>query len=583
LSYRITVPRKVTTALDFDGAHFILHAPFTKDSWINELAAGSWDKKQNFWKLPPYVVYARTVLEQMPDVSVSPDAVAWLAADLKVNLVEMLTALSARGLLDSTAMQVYDDVLFPYQRGAVDRLVVGLKDTNLGAIFPGGGKTVVTLVAARLLVLRRVLIIAPKPLLRSWENEAWKFFGENWMTRCAGEPPAADGWVLTNYETVVGSTLHGKNGQPDQARGHAAAYRAVDWDLVVLDESVLVKNRNTKRFKEMLKLRKSFPRHADKRWWELSGSPTTRYADDLWAQLHLQDPKGFSSYWRFANRFCYVTQDVWGTEITGTRGNADIAGDLKDVMFVVSQKDVLPDLPEEIPQLVEVTLTPKQLKAYREMNDDFVTTLESGEQVWAARKGREQIILSKLIRLQQITSNLLNIGGTDESAKADAIVDMLQARSFAMPALIWTNWKQGAHALWKRLSAVSNRVDGQITVEYVSGDFKDSDNEEKFEAYKAGNIDILIVSLPVGKFGHNLQMTRTSIYHDKTWFADDYVQSMKRVKRLGLEHRPVVITLKAQSTVDQLIEDNLSGKFPGIAKVSNEDLAAMLRHLRGGS
>lgn len=582
MSYRIIVPRRLTTALDYDGAHFILHAPFARDSWINELAAGSWDKKHGFWRLPPYVIYAKTVLEQMPDISVSPEAQDALEVHLQWNLAMLLDEFKKHGLYDAEAVHVFNEKLLPYQREVVDWLTCGPKQTGLAAVFPGGGKTIITLAAARLLALQRVLIVAPKPLLRSWENEAMKFFSENWMTRCNGEPPAPEGWVLTNYETVVGSTVAAKDGKPEMIRGHAAAYRAVDWELIVLDESVLVKNRKTKRFKEMLKLRKAFPRRTDKRWWELSGSPTTRYADDLWAQFHLQDPKGFSSYWRFTNRVCYVVQDVWGTEITGTRGNVDLLGDLKDVMFVVSQKDVLPDLPEEIPQLVEVALTSKQLKAYREMNDDFVTTLDSGEQVWAAKSGREQIILSKLIRLQQITSNLANIGGTDESAKTDALVAMLEARSFAMPALVWTNWKPGAHSLWKRLGAVSSKVDGQVTVEYVSGDFKDTDNEEKFEAYKAGNINILIVSLPVGKFGHNLQMTRTAIYHEKTWFADDYVQSMKRVKRYGLEHRPVVITIKAIDTVDQMIEDNLSGKFPGIAKVSNEDLASMLRHLRGG-
>ena len=587
MSYRITVPRKVTTALDYDGTHFILHAPFTKDSWINELAAGSWDKKQLFWKLPPYVIYARTVLEQMPDISVSPEAQTALeSSNMVPHIEQVLKALADHGRLDDAAVQVYAETLFPYQRDAVNRLVIGPKHTGMGAIFPGGGKTIVTLVAARLLSIMRVLIIAPKPLLRSWENEAVKFFGENWLNRCAGEGPTSEGWVLTNYDTVVEVEMEVKNGRKTKkVAGYGPRlkqYLAVDWDLVVLDESVLVKNRNSQRFKGMLALRKAFPKRLDKRWWELSGSPTTRYADDLWAQFHLQDPEGFSSYWRFTNRVCYVVQDVWGTQITGTRGNVDIAGDLKDVMFVVNQKDVLPDLPEEIPQLVEVQLTPKQVKAYREMNDDFVTTLESGEEVWAARKGRDQIILSKLIRLQQITSNLLNIGGTDESAKADAIVDMLRARSFAMPALIWTNWKPGAHALWKRLGALTNKVDGPVSVEYVCGDFSDSDNEEKLEAYKAGGIDILIIAMPIGKYGHNLQMTRTAIYHDKTWIADDYVQSMWRVRRRGLEHRPVVITLKATETTDELIEDNLSGKFPGIAKVTNADLAAMLRHLRGG-
>jgi SNF2 family DNA or RNA helicase len=433
---------------------------------------------------------------------------------------------------------------------------------------------VVALTAARLLFdlqLAKVLIVDPKSLLRSWENEAMKFFGEVWFERRHGQVPFA-GWNLTNYDTVVDKVEVDKKGKVISYGSRLEAYLAVDWDLVILDESVLVKNRDSHRFKGMLALRKSFPKKA-KRWWELSGYPVTKYADDLWAQLHLQDPKGFSSYWRLTNRVCYVEQDVWGTKVTGTRQNIDIVGDLRDVMFVRNQKDVLDQLPEEIPQLVEVELRPKQAKAYNEMEADFITTLESGKEIKAP------IVLSQLIRLQQITSNMINIAGPDESIKADVIEEMVETRSIEFPALIWTQWLPGAEALFGRLWKSGLKI---AWIHGATSKMEDRYNELTFENYKAGLLDILILAMPVGKMGHNLQVTRTVIYHDKTWFADDYVQSMKRVKRMGLDHRPVVITIKAVGTVDQLVEDNLGGKFVGISKVSNDDLAAMLRHLRGG-
>lgn len=585
MSYRITVPRKLETVLDYDGSHFILHAPFEKDSWINQLAAGSWDKKQGFWKLPPYIVYAKTVLEQIPDVGVSEDASIALRApangDALLRVFDNVRHTSRRAYLP--AQKIYDEVFYPYQCDAVFWLIAGPKQSGLLALSPGLGKTIITLVAARLLGLQRVLIIAPRPLLRTWENEQLKFFSELFTTRRHGMPPPDDvfGWVLTNYETVVGAAEKlpkGQKGPEKIIHGYAAEYMKVDWDLVVLDESVLVKSRDSRRFKVLERLRKTFK--GRKRWWELSGSPVTRYYDDLWAQLHLIDPAGFHSYWRFANRFCYVLQDVWGTQISGNRASIDIRDDLKDVVLVINQEEVLPDLPEEIPQLVEVDLRPKQAKAHDEMLTYFITQLESGSEVKA------NIILAQLTRLQQITSNLINLpGGTDESAKMDALVEMTKARAYAFPAIVWTHWIPGAQMLWTRLGKLSNKVDGQLRVEWIHGTDTEAearDAEEKFEAYMAGKIDILILGLEVGKFGHNLQITRTAIYIDKTWDADAYVQSMKRVKRIGLNHRPVVITIKAPGTVDELVEDNLTGKFPGIATITNANLASMLHHLRGG-
>jgi SNF2 family DNA or RNA helicase len=586
MSYRITIPRKITTVLDFDGDNFILHAPFSKDSWIGDLAAGSWDKKLSFWKLPPYLIYAQTVVEQLPDLEISE------AASDALSMSDELAAEPVGGGWDPILKLVYQQ-LYWFQRQAVYRLIHGPHTTSLIALSPGLGKTVVALTAARLLGLKKVLIVAPKSLLRSWENEEDKWFGDTAMERRHGLPPSEQWWTLTNYDTVVDKVVVDKRGKVVDLGPRLKQYMAVDWDLVILDESVLVKNRHSHRYLGLLELRKAFPKK-QKHWWELSGYPVTKYADDLWAQLHLQDPRGFNSYWRFTNRVCYVTQDVWGTEVTGTRQNVDIIGNLKDVMFVRNQKDVLDQLPEEIPQLIEVELRPKQLKAYDEMATDFITTLESGREIKAP------IVLSQLIRLQQITSNLVNIAGpgdepkkgtkyidpNDESIKADVIVELYETRAFDTPTIIWTQWLPGADALWRRLSESARKhKDDRHRIEWIHGATSkrdDADNEEKFEAYKAGNIDILILAMPVGKMGHNLQMTHTVIYHDKTWFADDYVQSMRRVKRMGLDHRPVVITIKAVGTVDQLVEDNLSGKFPGISKVSNDDLATMLRHLRGG-
>ena len=65
----------------------------------------------------------------------------------------------------------------------------------------------------------------------------------------------------------------------------------------------------------------------------------------------------------------------------------------------------------------------------------------------------------------------------------------------------------------------------------------------------------------------------------KTWNADDYHQSLRRVRRIGLTHRPVVVTLRAPRTVDQLVEMNLSGKVESIARVTNANLKELIAGL----
>ncbi len=67
---------------------------------------------------------------------------------------------------------------------------------------------------------------------------------------------------------------------------------------------------------------------------------------------------------------------------------------------------------------------------------------------------------------------------------------------------------------------------------------------------------------------------------DRNFSADDYYQSMHRVRRIGLTHRPVVVPIVAAGTVDELtVGDNLEAKLGGISRMTHSDLASLLKGL----
>ena len=170
-----------------------------------------------------------------------------------------------------------DERLYPYQREAAGRLVAAPHGI-LVTLSPGLGKTAVAIAAAdRVVPDDRIVVVAPASLLRTWEREIAK-------------------WAVVSGEVYI------IQGKVDFDAAHCARWIIVSWDkaareleswgkgwpLWILDESVLTKSRQSKRFKAMNKLRGQV-----QRMWLLSGSPTTRYADDLWAQLHLLWPTAF--------------------------------------------------------------------------------------------------------------------------------------------------------------------------------------------------------------------------------------------------------------------------------------------------
>jgi SWI/SNF-related matrix-associated actin-dependent regulator of chromatin subfamily A-like protein 1 len=438
--------------------------------------------------------------------------------------------------------------LYPFQREAVKFLVS--RERSMLILEQGLGKTPTSIVAAEYLrglyqngKRFLVLIICPKSLIPNWQREIKRWSGRNALNLHRTVPYTQADYSVVNWETFSNNLER----------------YFIRWDLVIIDESVSIKSRRSKRFAASKVLSK-----AAKRVWLLTGSPTTRYNDDLFTQLQICKPLVFTSYWKFAEQYCIIDKGEWGTRIIGNQPDRDPADDNQDVMFVRSQKQVKPDLPDMIFQTIEVELEARQRRVHDQLLKEFVADLDelTEEKLIAPN------VISQLIRLQQATSTLTNLGQHGHpSAKIDALIDIVEGGA-KLPLLVWVHWKGTAHEVEARLKDLGLRV-GVAT--------GGTDAAQEIENYKSGKYDALVCSLMVGKFGHTLTNTRTVVYIDKTWNADDYVQSVKRVHRIGLEHSPLVLSLVASDSVDQVVEDNLSGKLPGIAKISRQDLQTLMK------
>lgn len=498
----------------------------------------SWDRQRSAWKMAAARVNAeavrRTLGVEVPDIAARTD------------------------------VAVTDERLHEYQRVAAT-ILASARHGQILVVPPGLGKTAIAVAAADRTGADQVVAVVPAPLLRTWEREIKKWGVGDTSTAIVhgGEPDwevvRASRWIVTTWD-IVGR--------------HQEWFRG-SWPLWVFDESVVAKSRRSQRSmgvrggsrREKTKAdgtvvpgrRWENLRHGIDRVWLLSGSPTTKNDDDLWAQLSLVWPRAFPSYWRFAEWYCVLEENRWspvGRSVVATRRDRSAVSDNADLIHVVN-----PDmgLPEYIPEVIDVTLTKKQQRAYRSMTREFVALLDSGQQVDADTR------MGQLQKLQQIVSYW-----DGQSAKHDVVADIVTSADYPGPYLVWTHWREGALALAERLRGLG------LAVGHAHGDMSSKKKDEVIESYKAGDLDVLVLNLMVGKFGHTLVGTKTVIYVDKTWNADDYFQSYWRVRRLGLEHQPILVTLRAPGTVDELLELNLSPKMENIEKVTDLDLRQLL-------
>jgi SNF2 family DNA or RNA helicase len=445
--------------------------------------------------------------------------------------------------------------LFAWQEDAAGWLAP--KDGAILGLAPGLGKTATAISAAEERASRgygglKVLVVAPLSLLETWRKEILRWSeiltrvvvfhkGEvrSRQTKQGRVLPGGNGmhWVVTNYDTMVRNV--------DKVRG---------FDLVICDESVLLKNRKAKRTKAMGVIR----RRCGRGCWLLSGSPTTKYLDDMWAQFNIIRPDLFRSYWRFAKTYCEVHQDQWGWKIVEDQPGAygRLKRELSPFFYARSQSDVT-DLPDWIQETIEVPMEKAQARAYLQMEEEALLDLPDGDELVAPNA------LAKMTRLLQIASSPGLVGVAGRAAKWEALEEVLEYAPG--PTIVWTSYIRTADSLSLKYGAPS-----------LTGATPVDERERIVERFQAGEVPVLFAHPGVGKFGLTLTRGRSAVYLERSFDGDAYVQSMYRIRRIGTVEPPLVYRLLAAlppdmaettETIDHVVDGVLHRKSSGAGRL----------------
>lgn len=594
--------------ITIDGNTLLVVPPTYPSTEVKEVLGGRWDKEQKGWKVQPTSLNVLVLQEWYGDafIRTAPKSVQDLA-----DLPWGFEGFSEENLREAEEHPKWE-TLYPFQKEAVEYLMCNPHRGSLLGLSPGLGKTPTATIAADLLGLQKILIVAPLTLTKNWirEIEAWSDTERDVTYARASDKRVGDEVTVTNFETLFYTILRDEDGNtfnedddewvrnartvkawidsgprkraennkmvPVRERIVQARpqYSEIDWDLIISDESILLKNRKAVKVDVLRQLAK-YAHYV----WLLSGSPTAKFKDDLYPQLSIIFPRGFTSYWRFAEFFCVVDKGQWGWSIEGDVPGREVSHYLRDFCFIRNQKDVLPDLPDYIYDPIEIDLNQDQAKAFDQMLNEWVLELEDEEETGEVHADNR---LAQSVRLQQVTSNMCNLEKAvgrpvkSSSAKEDLLFDLIKQGDIEFPLLVWCWWVPTAEHIAERFA----KEQKDLSVALVHGSIKE-DKQDVIQAYKDGEHDVLILQMGVGKFGHTLTDTRTVYYHDRSFDSDAYLQSLRRVKRIGLTHRPRLVVPRAPLSADPLVELNLAGKMQSVARVAAHDLIELLKSLGG--
>lgn len=506
-------------------------------------------RQKNVYDLPQRTADLELLQAEGMQIHVDEDAEAeferWTKrSDIAAMLLEAHTY---EGKPNHPSWQTFMD----HQR--VGTIFLASRSRAILGLSPGLGKSATAIVAADILKdkIKRVLVVTPLTLLGTWKYEINKWSERKDVFVARGAFSKADNnatWTVTNPESVFELS---KDGQ----RRIRSCYANDEWDLILLDESLLYKNRKALRAKmlKQLGLNTAY-------MWMLSGNPMTKFADDLWAQLNMLSPKDFSSYWRFAKQWCILEETPWGMKVVANKNPKRLRWYLRDVLLTRTFEDV-PNAPELALETVHVDLDSDQEELIKEINTtaSYVTTDGQKVDITAA--------IAVLKRVSQTVSNPASLKASGTSAKTSTALQLLETSK--LPAIVWFEYVESL----KSFSALASRT---YRVGHIYGEVPNKQRQANIDDFQSGKLDILCCQLSAGKYGLSLTKAHTVIFHDRSFSTDDWVQSTHRVRRLSSEHVATGYILHGGYT-DDLVDEILAGNIRSLSQLSMTDIEKYTR------
>jgi SNF2 family DNA or RNA helicase len=456
------------------------------------------------------------------------------------------------------AVQSSNSALFDYQKDGAEFLTQ--HDRAMLSLSPGLGKTLTSAYAAGLRDFDNVLVVCPASLLYYWKGELEKWqkslpkpiYTSIWHRKIGGagfrDPFILQNqfWAITNPETVS---------------KHLNGFLSIHFDCLIVDESIMYKHRDSQRSKAMKSLAQSIDV-----CWMLTGAPASRFLDDMWHQFHILKPKGYSSYWRFTEKYCIVDAGDWGSKIVANQRNAEkeIKKNFADIYFSRTQDDVA-NIPDWIMEDVDIPMPVKQDKAYETLRKELYVRLESIDPTEVITVTNH---LSLMVRSVQVASNPLLLGGVDSAGKWEALPELMEI--YPGPSIVWVHFIKTGEILRDRFGKAGMRV------ALANGATPMLDRTLMVDGFQRGELDVIILNDQVGKFGFTLTKARTAFFLERA-YDDSYFQCLHRNRRIGTEVSPVIVNMRSvtqsgDKTIDHLIHSTLDYRVGMIKKVTAGDL-----------
>lgn len=382
-----------------------------------------------------------------------------------------------------------------------------------------------------------------------------------------------------------------------------------EFRTVILDEAHRLKDPHTKQTRAVWALGDE----AEFRF-ALTGTPVADHLGDLWSLLRFVEPDWFPTKTKWMDRYAETAPNFYGgADVIGIKAStrAELFATIDPLIRRVPKRLALPQLPEKLPtQYRETPMTPKQEKAYRQMEKHLAALLD-GQLLTA------QNALSQIVRLTQFAAAsaelsepyevnrrvrwfgsphqknngkyVLNEDGTimvtkdmvqdvllsNPSSKVDDLIDLLEEMGDE-PLVVAAMSRQLIELAAARLT------DLKIPHGLVTGAQTPDERALNVARFQGGKTRVILLTLGAGAEGLTLTRASTMLFMQRSWSTIQNSQAEDRIHRIGSErHRAIrIVEQLTPGTIEERRLEVLKGKEDRIQEIIRDE--AVLRQLLTG-
>lgn len=454
------------------------------------------------------------------------------------------------GIPDAPLPDDFTGELRDYQQQGINWLHF-LREAQMGGVLAddmGLGKTIQALCMVR----TNTLVIAPRSVLRNWENEANRFRPDLKVSIYHGPDRKLDrsaDMIITTYALL---------------RGDQEKLTKDQWEMVIMDEAQAIKNPQSQVAQASFKVDAKFR-------LTLTGTPVENRLEELWSQMHFVNPGLLGGRKDFDERYA---QPI-------ARADAGVASHLRERIrpFVLRRlkREVAPELPPRTEVVLRCQLSPTERGVY-----NTVRAATQAKMVERMGTGNVMAALEALLRLRQASchSGLVPGQEAEGSSKIDLLIDTLTSIiAEGHKSLVFSQWTGLLDRIEPHLK--------QANIPFIRLDGQTRDRQGMVDVFQSDDgPPVMLISLKAGGTGLNLTAADHVFLVDPWWNPAVEDQAADRTHRIGQDKPVLVYRLVAEDTVEEriialqqrkraLAEAALGGADQAAA-ITREDLMALL-------